>query len=46
MDEVDVKTPLTSMMPLQSKWNMNLYDEMTSEKGNQIVLNGWKAAEI
>ena len=25
---------------------MNLYDEMTSEKEKEIVLNGWKAAGI
>ena len=25
---------------------MNLYEEITSEKGKQIVLNGWKAVGI
>ena len=25
---------------------MNLYDEMASEKGKEIVLNGWRADKI
>ena len=46
VDEIDVKTPLITMKPLHAKWIMNLYDEITSEKGKEIVLNGWKAAGI
>ena len=44
--EIDIKTSLTTMKPLYVKWIMNLYDEITSEKGKEIVLNDWKAAEI
>ena len=40
VDEIDVKTPLTTMKPLHAKWIMNLYVEITSEKGKEIVLNG------
>ena len=46
VDEIDVKTPLTTMEPLHAKWIMKLYDEIASEKGKEIVLNGWKAAGI
>ena len=44
--EIDIKTSLTTMKLLYVKWIMNLYDEITSEKGKEIVLNDWKAAEI
>ena len=44
--EIDIKASLTTMKPLYVKWIMNLYDEITSEKGKEIVLNDWKAAEI
>ena len=46
VDEIDVKTPLTTMKTLHAKWIMNLYDKITSEKGKEIILNGWKAARI
>ena len=46
VDEIDVKTPLTTMKPLHAKWIMNLYDEITSAKGKKIVLNSWQAAGI
>ena len=46
VDEIDVKTPLTTMEPLHAKWIMKLYDEIASEKGKEIVFNGWKAAGI
>ena len=44
VDEIDVKTPLTTMKPLHAKWIINLYDEITFEKGKEIILNCWKAA--
>ena len=34
------------MKPLHAKWIMNLCDEITSEKGKEIVLNGQKAVGI
>ena len=34
------------MKPLHAKRIMNLYDEITSEKGKEIVLNDRKAARI
>ena len=34
------------MKPLHAKCDMNLYDEITSENGKEIVLNDWKAARI
>lgn len=34
------------MKPLHVKWVMNLYDEIISEKGKEIVLNSWKFARI
>ena len=44
VDEIDVKTPLATMKPLHAKRIMNLYDEITSEKAKEIVLNDRKAA--
>ena len=34
------------MKALHAKWIMNLCDEITSEKGKEIVLNGQKAVRI
>ena len=34
------------MKPLHSKWVINLYHKIISEKGKEIVLNGWKPATI
>ena len=34
------------MKALHAKWIMNLCDEITSEKGKEIVLNGQKAVGI
>ena len=33
VDEIYVKTPLTTMKPLHAKQAMNLYDVIISEKG-------------
>ena len=46
VDVIDVKTPLTTMKLLDAKWIMNLHDEITLEKGNEMVLTGWKEARI
>ena len=46
VDEIDVKTLLTTMKPLHIKWAMNLYDEITSERGKEIVLHGCKTAGV
>ena len=46
VDEIDLKTPLTTMKPLHAKWIMNLYDKITSEKEKEIILNSRKAARI
>ena len=34
------------MKPLHAKWIMDLYNELTSEKGKEIVLSGWRASGI
>ena len=46
VDEMDVKAPLTNIEPLHAKWIIKLYDEITSEKGKEIVLRDWKATGI
>ena len=46
MDEIDAKTTLAVIKLLHTKWVMNLHGKIISEKGKEIVLNGWKAAEI
>ena len=35
---------LTVMKPLHAKWIIDLYNELTSEKGKEIVLSGWRAS--
>ena len=34
------------MKPLHAQWVMDLYNYLTSEKGQAIISNGWKAAAI
>ena len=34
------------MKPMHAKWLIDLYNEFTSAKGQEIVINGWKASVI
>lgn len=46
IDEIDIKTPLTMIKPLHAKWLIEMYDELTSDKGRNVVVNGWRASGI
>jgi hypothetical protein len=46
IDEIDVKTQLTVVKPLHAKWLIEMYNEVTTEKGKEIIINGWRAAGI
>ena len=46
LEDVDIKTPLSIMKPLHASWLIDLYNEFTSEKGREVILNGWKASGI
>ena len=46
VDEVDIKFTLTTIKPLHAKWLVEFFNEMTSESGSTVILNGWKASGI
>jgi len=46
IDDVDIKMPLTVIKPLHGKWIIELYNVLTSAKGKEIILSGWRAAGI
>ena len=46
MEEIEVKLQLSTLKPLHAQWVMDLYNYLTSEKGQAIISNGWKAAAI
>ena len=43
VDEVNIKFTLTTIKPLHAKWLVEFFNEMTSESGATVILNGWKA---
>ena len=46
VEEITIKFLLSTMKPLHAKWLMQFYNEITSEKGQSVIINGWKAAGI
>ena len=46
VDKVDIKFTLTTIKPLHAKWLVEFFNEMTSESGATVILNGWKASGI
>ena len=34
------------MKPMHAQWIIELYNELTSSSGREVVVNGWKAAGI
>lgn len=46
IDDIDILTPLTVMKPLHAKWMINLYNELTSPKGKEVIISGWRASGI
>ena len=46
LEDIDIKTPLSVMKPIHAKWLIDLYNELTSANGQDIIISGWKAAGI
>ena len=46
VEEINIQFPLTTIKPLHAKWVVEYYDEMTSNSGSTIIVNGWKASCI
>ena len=46
IEEVDIKFTLTTIKPLHAQWLVEFYNEMTSESGSTVIVNGWKASGI
>ena len=41
IEDIDIKFPLTMMKPLHANWIIQLYNELTSEKGQKVIHGGW-----
>ena len=46
IDEIEVKSNLTTLKPLHAAWIMEFYDLMASDQGKPVIKNGWKASGI
>ena len=45
-DEVSVDVKLTTIKPLHAQWLVNLFNFMSSEKGLEHILKGWKKVGV
>ena len=46
LEDVQIKLLLSTLKPLHAGWLIDLYNEMTPDKGVEIIKNGWRAAGI
>ena len=46
VEVIEIKFYLTVIKPLHAKWLMQFYNHITSEKGSEIIINGWKRSGI
>ena len=46
MEEIEVKLQLSTLKPLHAQWVVDLYNYLTSEKGQEVIANGWRSAGI
>ena len=46
VEEIKIEFRLTTLKPLHAKWLVKYYNEITSENGSSVIINGWKAASI
>ena len=46
VEDIEIKFYLTVIKPLHAKWLMQFYNHITSEKGSEIIINGWKKSGI
>ena len=46
VEEIKIEFCLTTLKPLHAKWLVEYYNEITSENGSSVIINGWEAAGI
>ena len=46
VEDIEIKFYLTVIKPLHAKWLMEFYNHITSEKGSEIIINGWERSGI
>ena len=46
LEDIEIKFPLTTMKPLHATWLIRLYNELTSEKGKNVIHGGWVKSGI
>ena len=46
VEDIEIKFYLTVIKPLHATWLMEFYNHITSEKGSEIIINGWKRLGI
>ena len=46
LDDIEVDFRLSKIKPLHAQWLIDMYNYFTTEKGNQIIIKGWKKAGI
>ena len=44
--QLDVHFRLTVIKPLHAQWLVDMFNFFTSQKGAEIIINGWKKAGI
>ena len=44
VEDIEIKFYLTVIKPLHAKWLMEFCNHITSEKGSEIIINGWKSS--
>ena len=46
IDQVGVLLCLSVLKPLHAKWIVEFYNDMTTPKGKDVIVNGWKSSGI
>ena len=46
VEEIKIEFRLTTLKPLHAKWLVQYYNEITSENGSSVIINGRKAAVV
>ena len=46
LDEISIKFKLTTMKPLHAKWEINVFNQLSSFEGKKVILDRWKALGI
>ena len=46
LEEIDINFQLTRMKPLHAQWMIELYNELSTAHGKDIIIKGWKQSGI